>query len=318
MKLTAKQWHEIKSKDRYNFVPDNVAKKAHAENIKNCQKAVKEYERTDRPLRILAVNGSNRTSNQCCANEVSNSKLFLDFSLTVVQDIDKNIEIDVVDLRDLVIDPCNSCLSTTSTLCGFPCDCHPLDDMQKLYPKLLRSDILFCSTGVNQSTMSTRLKAFCDRMISLDGGFFRSIDQFTGKGSDFKNRMMALSASNKIAYDQRLYGRVGGYFISSKDQNNHLPIVNHTKTKFDQLSYVEMTAQVLRNGMEDYGYFHAPKFYAGAAAIPDIDYMYDKQTLSLNKKALEEGKQVIVDAIKLAKKLKRNLPPFKTDRVNRT
>ena len=111
---------------------------------------------------------------------------------------------------------------------------------------------------------------------------------------------------------------MGGYFISSKDQDNPLPLVNHIKTKFDQFSYVEMTAEVLRNGMEDYGYFHAPKFYAGAAAIPDIDYMYDKETLSLNKKALEEGKQVVVDAIRLAKKLKKNLPPFKTDRVNRT
>ncbi len=318
MKLTAKQWHQIKSTDWYNFVSQGVAKKAHAQNIKNCQKAIREYQRKDRPLRILVVHGSNRTSNQCCANEVSNSKLFLEHSLTAVQDIDKKIEIDAVDLRDLAIDPCNSCLSTTSTLCGFPCDCHPLDDMQKLYPKLLRTDILFCSTGVNQSTMSTRLKAFCDRMISLDGGFFRSVDQFAAKGSEFKSRMMALSASNQIAYDQRLYGRVGGYFISSKDQDNHLPIVNHTKTKFDQFSYVEMTAQVLRNGMEDYGFFHAPHFYAGAAAIPEIDYMYDKQTLSLNTKALEEGKRVVVQAIQLAKKLKRHLPKFKTDRVNRT
>jgi multimeric flavodoxin WrbA len=57
-------------------------------------------------------------------------------------------------------------------------DCFPWDPMQELYPLVLKSDVMLCSTGVNQSAMSTRLKTFLDRLISLDGGFFVGPDQF--------------------------------------------------------------------------------------------------------------------------------------------
>jgi multimeric flavodoxin WrbA len=196
----------------------------------------------------------------------------------------------------------------------------PLDDMSTMmYPKILRADILFCSTPVNQSTMSTRLKAFCDRMISLDGGVHITAKQYHPKDQEWRSKMMALSASGKVSYDQRLYGRVAGYFISSKDDQNPLPIGNKLKNEFDRFSYIEKTANVLKDGMEDYGYFHSPDgWYAGFAAVPDEDYMWDKQTLNNDEKALVMGRDVVANAIKLAKKLKKDLPPFKTDRINRT
>ena len=323
-KLSAEQFNRIHTGEWFEFVDFKHARKKYAENVKNCKIAVNEYNQKNRPLRILAVHGSGRSTNLSCAYEVSNSKMFLQESLEVVTEIAPDIEIDQISLRDYAIEPCNNCVSTTSTLCGFPCDCFPFDPMQELYPKILRSDILFCSTGVNQSTMSTRLKAFCDRMISLDGGFFRDLDQFTPKDGEFKDKMLALSASGDIAYDQRLYGRVGAYFISTKDEYNTHPTVNQLhhveragKPKYD-LKFGEMTAYVLKDGMEAYGYFHAPNYYAVAPADPDVDYMYDKEYMMDHPEIFERGRNVVTQAISLAQELKENLPEFYPDRFNRT
>ncbi len=327
-KLKAEQYNRIKEGEWFEFIDFNEAREQHKKNIQNFRDAVEEYNQTDRPLRILAIHGSGRSTNNTCAYELSNSKLFLQGSLNAVEEIDPSIEIDQISLRDYNIEPCNNCVSTTSTLCGFPCDCFPFDPMQEIYPKLLRSDIIFCSTGVNQSTMSTRLKAMCDRMISLDGGFFR--EELEPKDGAFKDRMLALSASGNIAYDQRLYGRVGGYFVSSKDESNKHPTVNllhHFEAREREglshnplydTGFCELTAHVLRDGMEAYGFFHAPNYYACAPANPDEDYMYDKEYMMNDLEALDAGKQVVKDAITLAKELKENLPEFYPDRFNRT
>jgi len=328
--LTKEKYNRINNGEWFEFVDFKEAKKQHAINIKNCQKAVDEYNEKDRPLRILAVHGSGRSTNDSCAYEVSNSKLFLQNSLKIVEKIDPKIEIEEISLREYNIEPCNNCLATTSSLCGFPCNCFPLDQMQEIYPKVLRSDIIFCSTGVNQSTMSTRLKAFCDRLISLDGGYFVSEEQFAPKDGIWKDKMLGLTASGVSAYDQRLYGRVGGYFITSKDEKNTHSTVNtlhfveaNKKANLPlspllDIGFCELTAHVLRDGMDAYGFFHAPNYYACVATNPDVDYMYDKDYLNNDKEALEKGQSVVEDAIKLAKELKQNLPPFYPDRFNRT
>ena len=144
-KLNIEKYNRIVNGEWFEFVDFAEAKKKYQENINRCKQAVIEYNEIDRPLRILAVHGSGRSTHNSCAYEVSNSKLFLQQCLEIVKEIDPEIEIEQVSLRDMMINPCNNCVSTTSTLCGFPCDCFPLDDMQDLYPKILRSDILFCS-----------------------------------------------------------------------------------------------------------------------------------------------------------------------------
>ena len=65
--------------------------------------------------------------------------------------------------------------------------------MQELYPLVLNCDVMFCSTGVNQSAMSSRLKLFADRLISLDGGFFVAPAQYREKDADWRDRCIALS-----------------------------------------------------------------------------------------------------------------------------
>jgi len=192
--------------------------------------------------------------------------------------------------------------------------------MQQLYPKFLRADVHLFSTGVNQSMPSSRLKLMFDRMISLDGGVAHGMPE-DKMGDKFIGQMMSLSANGDVAYDQRLYGRVAGYFVTSKDENNKNDTVNHEPSDDDgigQYGYLKSVAWMMKDNLESYGYFHDPMYYAGAAADPDIDYMFDRQTLESNKKAIEDGKEVIRKALALAKKLKTDLPPFKSDRINRT
>lgn len=312
-----KEFKEIRSTEWLDRFSLEEAREIHRRNIERVKAAVNEYNEKDRPLRILAIHGSSR-SVWGGANEVSNSMLFLQHSLKEVNKSD-NAEIDEVMLGGLTINPCNNCVASTSGLCGFPCDCWILDDMQEvLYAKLLRSDILFCSTGVNQAAMSSRLKLMCDRMISLDGGYFRTPEEFNWKDGKFKAQQMETALNSQVVYDQRLYGRVAGYFISSKDHNNTRVGSNNFEDPLDKYPYADHIAWSLMDGMRSFGYFHAKPYFAIAASDPEIEYMYDKETLINNKKALSEGKVVVREAINLAKKLKRDLPPFAPDRRNRT
>ncbi len=278
-----------------------------------------DYNKKDRPLRILAVHGSGRAYSEAC-NYNSVSQQLLKEALKVVPEIDKEIEIDEIVLTDYNINACYNCVSITSALCGAPCSCHPVDGMQQLYPKFLRADVHLFSTGVNQSMPSSRLKLMFDRMISMDGGVPHGLPE-KKMGDEFIGKMMSLSANGDVAYDQRLYGRVAGYFIASKDENNKHKTTNHESSDDDGIGkygYLKAVGFMLKDNLEAYGYFHDPMYYAGAAADPDIDYMYDRETLEGNTKAFDDSKEVIRKAIALAKKLKTDLPKYKTDRINRT
>jgi len=326
-KMTLKDYNIVSNNGWPEVISTEDAIKAHEKNILAWKKAYNEYNETNRPLRILAIHGSGRAGPNApgqCGYAKSVSASLLKESLKVIDEIDNNIEVEEIYLTDLNINACWNCVAITSGQCGAPCDCHPVDDMHILYPKILRSDIIFLSTGVNQSAMSTRLKAMVDRMISLDGGFLHEekdtkvISQ--GKEDEFTSKMMALAADGKIAYDQRLYGRVAAYFIASKDNDNPHKTVNHLEEPdgIDKYGYVRLVGYSLKDNFESYGFFHDPKYIASAVADPDIDYMYDHETFRNNTKAHEEGREVVRRAIKLAKKLKTDLPEFFPDRINRT
>jgi multimeric flavodoxin WrbA len=194
--------------------------------------------------------------------------------------------------------------------------------MQELYPLVLKCDVMLCSTGVNQSAMSTRLKTFLDRLISLDGGFFVGPSQYESKGEDWRDKCLALavklSKAGKLQYDARMWGRTAAYFITSKDEKND----GETAARnFKQpLSYIELVAHTLRDGNADYGFFHDPHhWYVGAWADPDEELCFDKRYFSSNPKFVEEAHVVAKAAIDLALKLRKEPIPFDGGaRKNRT
>lgn len=301
----------------WKFVDIEEAKQAHTQNIQAVKAAIDEFHGPpDRPIKILAVNGSSRSNvESSCAHELSNSQLLLRSGLEAVQG--QGVDIEEVNLRDYKIEYCNSCYSTTSALCNFPCTCFPFDPMQLLYPKVLRSDVLLLSTGVNQSAMSSRLKAFTDRLISVDGGYYIPPEDFVAKDYDYKNRMVATSLNQPVHYDQRMHGRTMAFFISSKDQADDIPVGDDY---YDNQTpdYVKMVADPLYVGFHDYGFFFAEPWLASFSAVVEEDMSFDKMRMALDKNAKEQAKRVVLAAVELAKKFRYDKPPKRPHPPNRT
>lgn len=421
----------------------------HNQNLLNCNQALEYYQKKDRPITILVVHGSGRSSHKSCAHERSNSQLLLEYGLSELENEFSQglVDIDIVNLRDYSIEPCNACfldpqirvltkngwlqlidiernnfvlshrklyrkvtscprpiygndivilkyknlkrqektinvtsdhkfligdkwveakdlkvgdklstidaklsyeitflsiellsspiktycltvehdhsfviqdniishncVSTASALCGYPCNCFPLpsEGMQQLYPKVLRSDVLLISTPVNQSMISTRLKAFLDRLISLDGGFLIDKDQYRPKDSLWRSKMIELSLNHPIEYSQRLYNKSAAYFLSGKDINN----------PFNKKSdYIFHITKSLWSNFDDYGIQHPEKYFVVFSGKWDEDYSLDKAELNRQKIVLSDSKKLVRNTYNLALKL-RDYPAKKvTGRINRT
>jgi len=279
-------------------------------NQKACKDAIKEYKKG--PIKVLAIHGSGRGNViTSCAHELSNSQMLLKEGLKVLDEDD--VEVEEVVLRDYKIEPCNNCYSTSSALCGWPCDCFPIDPMQKLYPKVLRSEVLLMSTGVNQSAMSTRLKAFSDRLISLDGGYYR--EELQQKDNDFRQKMIKTSTEQKIIYDQRHQGRVCAFFISSKDERDMGGEDGYGRPF---ISYVTLVRESLYRGYHDYGCIFAEPWWAVFAANPYEEMSHDKQRLNKDKKAHARAREVVTAAVRKARVLRENPEPPRKHPQNRT
>jgi multimeric flavodoxin WrbA len=278
-KLTPDQWRQIAYGEWQNHVSPADAALAHAENVANCKTAVGEFLAGGR-IKILVVHSSGRSSAKSAASEPSNSQLLLRHGLAALGDepVPEGYEIDEVCLRDYQISPCDACYSTSSACCTFPCMAFPFDPMQALYPKVLRADLVLVSTPTNQAAMSSRLKLFVDRLISLDGGYFVDADQYAPMDADFRARMLGLAHTQKVHYDQRMHNKVAAFFITNKDDRD----TGYTDDNGRKVgSYVLAVADSLYRGFYNFGFaFPDPDFYVAFRAIPQEDLSYDKQRLS--------------------------------------
>lgn len=313
-KPTMREWQDI----RYGSTMPDVGledyRKGHETNTKRCRDAISYWKEKDRLLEVLALFGSGR-STENCSGEISNSTMLLEKGLEEVSE-ETGINIERVHLNEYTIEPCNNCLATCSALCGFPCNCFPYaqEGAQRLYPKILRADVLLMSTGVYQSSMATRLKALLDRCICLDGGYYVSPEQYAFKNQEWRQKMIRISTEEEVKYDPRLFGKVCAYFISSKDQNNEEKGAHNM-----EISYIEMVARQLFDGNDDFMMFHPDPYYVGFAAKPNEDYSYDKLRLSKDAELHKKAKSLVRAAVKLAQDFRKNgYPELKDTRKNRT
>jgi multimeric flavodoxin WrbA len=74
----------------------------------------------------------------------------------------------LVHLTDNKINPCLGCYSKDPELCKFPC--VQKDDMQKIYPLLLKADAIVFGTPVYWFNMSGPMKTFIDRLTCCAAG----------------------------------------------------------------------------------------------------------------------------------------------------
>lgn len=258
-----KPWHEQVSLEE--------AKAAHAENVGRIEDALEKRKDPNRPFHVVGVVGSSRNRTTSCAHETSNSMKIMQKAMSAYRDLG-DVTTQVIDLSNKTLEPCNGCYSSTSSLCRFPCDCFPLDDLQSIYAAFTLADGIIFSSGVNENNMSSRLKIVIDRLISMDGGRFApqyNVDGKTWKDSNSKQGELEVALTGKFPYRQRLTGRVIGCLITGKDYGAY-------KVGFDIIS-----------AMADYGcitpsnpvaYWHSPHVEADTA--------FDKADLM---HALEKG-----------------------------
>lgn len=77
-------------------------------------------------------------------------------------------ETELIHLIDKKISPCLGCYSKNPKLCRYPC--IQKDDMQKIYPKLIKADAIVFGTPVYWFNMSGLMKNFIDRLTCLAPG----------------------------------------------------------------------------------------------------------------------------------------------------
>lgn len=319
-KYTILEYYHDRRKDWYkqDCVDMDSAKQQHHDNITAIRAAEEWRKQKDRPLSIAIFHGSGRHVEFSCALEMSNSQMFLERGLELAKkEWEKDLDVTTFVLREMMLEPCNACYSTASALCNFSCSCFPGDDIStKIYPAVIKADVLLWSTPVNQSMVSSRTKLVLDRLISVDGGYF--MEELPIKDSAFREKMIHMSHVNPV-YDARMFGKVAAYFVTSKDiDNTHEESAPYPK-EFSRLTYLDYTIGAISHQGTEYGWFHADPFYALSGAHPDVEMSYDKSHYDKDTASHERAKDAILASLKMAEGFRENPPEMKhAGRINRT
>jgi len=220
--------------------------------------------RKNKKIKVLGISGSARDENDT-AQEKSNSEELLKVCLEECKKMGADIEL--IPLRKYRIEHCKACYSTTNTQCHFYCTCYPKgksgDDMTNiLYDKVLGADIILFATPVNNFSMSTLMKGFIDRCISLDGSL-KPADPKDPKNKELNKKHMEFV---KLAYDQnvpgsgmfkRFTGKIGGIITSGHEEGATMVIsslfmtLNHYGIMFPPFSNTYAMSSVCNSTHED-------------------------------------------------------------------
>jgi multimeric flavodoxin WrbA len=307
-RLDPDAYRRIAGGEWWQFVGEADAARAHAENVARCKAAVAAFQ-AGGPVKVLVVHASGRASARSAAGEPSNSQLLLGAGLAALRESPppEGLLVDEVSLRDYLISPCDACYSTSSACCTMPCTAFPLDGMQELYPRVLWADLLLISTPTNQAAMSSRLKLFVDRLISLDGGYFVDADQYAPMDADFRARMLALATTAEVPYDQRLHNKVAAFFVANKDDRD-TGYLDDNGVMIE--SYVQAVAKSLYRGFYNFGFAFPEPCYVAFRAVPNEDLAFDKQRLSEATGLHRKARELVLAAVGRVREVRRTpLPP---------
>jgi len=216
-------------------------------------------------VKVLGISGSARSKDDM-AQEDSNSEALLNKCLEHCKKIGADTE--MIKLRDYKIEHCKACYSTTNTQCHFYCSCYPKgtpngDDMSNiLYDKVLGADVIIFATPVNNFSMSTLMKAFIDRCISLDGSLKPANPEFTkDRELNIKHtRFIETNFDQKVpgsGFLRRFAGKVGGIIVTGHEEGASLVIsslfmtLNHYGMIFPPWSNIYAMASIANPTYKD-------------------------------------------------------------------
>ena len=219
----------------------------------------------NKKVKVLGISGSARAVDDMARQE-SNSEALLKISLRQCSRLGAQTEL--IKLRDFRIEHCRACYSTANTHCHFPCSCYPRDtprgdDMSNiLYDKVLEADALIFASPVNNFNISTPLKAFLDRCISLDGSLAPADPRDPkNKTLNIKHmKFVELTADNDVPGSgmlRRFLGKVAGVIVTGHEEGASMVVSNlfmtftHFGMLFPPFSNMYAMASVCRSTFED-------------------------------------------------------------------
>lgn len=203
------------------------------ETIKEA-KTMNDNQNKRKKIKVLGISGSAR-DRQDTSQEDSNSEAFLEKCLEYCKKLGADTEL--IKLRKYRIEHCKACYSTTNTQCHFYCSCYPKgtsagDDMTNiLYDKVIGADAIIFATPVNNFNISTLMKAFIDRCISLDGSL-QPANPKAPKDRELNIKHMKfieLEANNNILGSgmlRRFLGKTAGIIVSGHEAGASIAISN--------------------------------------------------------------------------------------------
>ena len=221
--------------------------------------------RKNKKIMILGVSGSARNIFDT-AQEDSNSEALLINCLKYCKKI--GAETDLIKLRDYRIEYCRACYSTANTQCHFYCTCYPKgtpqgDDMTNiLYDKIIAADAIIFATPVNNFNISTLMKTFIDRCISLDGSL-KPANQKAPKSKELNIKHMKfieLTADDNIpgsGMHRRFLGKVAGIIVTGHEAGASMAIsnlfmtLNHYGMLFPPFSNVYAMSSICNSTYKD-------------------------------------------------------------------
>jgi hypothetical protein len=198
----------------------------------------------ERPLRVLAVAGSQRRLKSCPGLD-SKARALMH---RMVGALPLGWQIDHEDLGNEHgkprIQPCNACVSSSMALCVWPCNCYgPRSDHQPdllwdldLYARLARADAWAFIGPVNWYGPSSNFKLLFDRLVCMNGGNPRP--DLIAKKDTLLAQSLERSAQWRELSKNHLEGRSAGFFCygdrgAAELDSDGRPEILHHKQWFD-------------------------------------------------------------------------------------
>jgi len=218
------------------------------------------YDYSKKKIKIVGISSSKRRSYECARED----PISLELLKTALEEAKKKgAEVQLIDLRDLQIEPCKECYSTCPAQCRFnektfQCDCYMfkhdsifVDDnnvypIEEAYDKLNKKKFfeLYHSHG-NFAKKDEMYKVY-QALMEADGIIFASFTNYYGRPALLQaiiSRLCALDGgveelwgdgknlgnsvlyakSKKAKYKQRLYGKWVGFINTSKEGDSVTP-----------------------------------------------------------------------------------------------
>jgi len=231
--MTHKRYSDAKLKKILNIDTETLKrfKQIQQDTISEAAEMIK---RKRKKIRVLGISGSARDVYDT-AQEDSNSEALLVHCLEHCKRI--GVKTELIKLRECHIEHCKACYSTVNTHCHFSCTCYPKDTPQSddmtdiLYDKIIGADAIIFATPINNFNISTLMKTFIDRGISLDGSLPpANLKVPKDKALNIKHmKFIELTANNTIpgsGMHRRFLGKVAGIIVTGHEAGAALAISN--------------------------------------------------------------------------------------------